>query len=283
LIEECGLAIQTVRPVTTFKSRRCVGLIPAAGYATRLGTLPHSKEIHPIGTYVDPNGSGLRPKVVSHYLLEKMRYARIDRAYFLLRDGKWDIAAHFKDGAAVDMFLAYLLVTLPYGTPYTLDVAYPFVYDSLIALGFPDILFSPDDAYTRLIEHQVKGGADVVLGLFPTDQPQASDVVAIDDRGRILQILTKPKQTTLSHTWGIAVWTPTFTEFLHSYLASLPTPTNDTRELFVGDVVQAGIKSGMRVEGVPVSDTPFLDIGTPENLARAIGEATIFDGGRIRK
>ena len=256
-------------------TRPLIGLIPAAGYATRLGTLPHSKEIHPIGTYPDPNGSGLRPKVVSHYLLEKMRNAGINRAYFIIREGKRDIAAHFKDGATVNMFLGYLLVTVPYGTPYTLDVAYPFVRDSLVALGFPDILFSPDDAYTRLIEHQVKSGADVVLGLFPADQPQATDVVAFDDRGRIMQILTKPTQTTLSHTWGIAVWTPTFTEFMHKYLAGRPIPTEDTRELFVGDLVQAGIECGMRVEGVYVSDTPFLDIGTPENLARAIRKASI--------
>jgi glucose-1-phosphate thymidylyltransferase len=62
---------------------------------------------------------------------------------------------------------------------------------------------------------------------------------------------------------------------MHNYLAGLPIPTKDTRELFVGDVVQAGIKRGLRVEGVPVSDTPFLDIGTPENLARAIHEASI--------
>jgi glucose-1-phosphate thymidylyltransferase len=256
-------------------TRRLIGLIPAAGYATRLGTLSHSKEIYPIGTYPDPNGSGLRPKVVSHYLLERMRYAGIDRAYFILREGKWDIAAHFKDGAKANMFLSYLLVTVPYGTPYTLDVAYPFVRDSLVALGFPDILFSPNDAYTRLIEHQAKSGADVVLGLFPTDQPQAADVVASDDRGRIMQILTKPTQTILSHTWGIAVWTPTFTEFMHNHLAGLPIPTRYTRELFVGDIVQAGIECGMRVEGVYVSDTPFLDIGTPENLARAICEASI--------
>jgi glucose-1-phosphate thymidylyltransferase len=255
--------------------RRLVGLIPAAGYATRLGVLPHSKEIQPIGTYFDPNGSGPRPKVVSHYLLEKMRHAGIDRAYFILRDGKWDIPAHFKDGAMVDMFLDYLLVTVPYGTPYTLDVAYPFVRDALVALGFPDILFSPDDAYTRLREHQLKSGVDVVLGLFPTDQPRATDAVAFDAQSRIVQILPKPTQTILSHTWGIAIWTPVFTEFMHDYLTGLPTPNKDSRELFVGDVVQAGIKSGLRVEGVPVSDTPFLDIGTPENLARAIQEASV--------
>jgi glucose-1-phosphate thymidylyltransferase len=256
-------------------TRRRVGLIPAAGYATRLGALPHSKEIQPIGTYLAPDGSGARPKVVSHYLLEKMRHAGIDRAYFILRDGKRDIAAHFKDGATVDMILDYLFVTVPYGTPYTLDVAYPLVGDCLVALGFPDILFSSDNAYTRLIEHQAKSGADVVLGLFPTDQPQATDVVAFDDQARIVQVLPKPRQTRLSHTWGIAVWTPAFTEFMHNYLAGLPIPTKDTRELFVGDVVQAGITSGLRVEGVTVSDTSFLDIGTPENLARAIREASL--------
>jgi glucose-1-phosphate thymidylyltransferase len=249
-------------------------LIPAAGYATRLGALPHSKEIQPIGAYSDPHGSGLRPKVVSHYLLEKMRHAGIDRAYVILRDGKWDIAAHFKDGAMVDMRLAYLWVTVPYGTPYTLDVAYPFVRDAIVALGFPDILFSPDDAYTRLIEHQATSGADVVLGLFPADHPQAADMVALDDQGRIGQILPKPKLTKLLHTWGIAIWVPAFTEFMHDYLASLPIPSKGTRELFVGHVIQAAIGSGFRVEGIHVSETPFLDIGTPENLARAITEAS---------
>jgi glucose-1-phosphate thymidylyltransferase len=253
-------------------TRRIVGLIPAAGRATRLGSIPHSKEVQPIGSYPDPQGGGARPKVVSHYLLEKMRAAGISEAYIILREGKWDIPAHFKDGAIVGLHLGYLIVTVPYGAPYTLDQAYPFVRDSLVALGFPDILFAGHDAFARVIAHQAASGADVVLGLFPTDQPHAVDMVAVDAGGRVATITPKPARTTLTHTWGIAAWTPAFTELMHHYLAERPVPTRHERELFVGDVMQEGINRGLNVQGVYISDTSYIDIGTPENLARVLQE-----------
>lgn len=251
---------------------RVIGLLPAAGYATRLGSISCSKEILPIGSWTGRGEVEARPKVVSHYLLEKMRRAGITEAFIIIREGKWDIPAHFKDGATLDMHLGYLLVTVPWGAPYTLDQAYPFVRASLVALGFPDILFSSDDAYERLIAHQARSSADVVLGLFPADRPSTMDVVATDDHGRIAKIISKPAHTTLTHTWGIAVWTPRFTEFLHDYLVGLPVPTENQAELFIGDVMQAGINKGLRVEGIHISDKPFLDIGLPENLARVLKE-----------
>ena len=39
-------------------------------------------------------------------------------------------------------------------------------------------------------------------------------------------------------------------------------------ELSVGAVIQAAIRAGLRIEGVPVSDVPDLDIGTPEGSAK---------------
>lgn len=252
--------------------RRVIGLLPAAGHATRLGPLPCSKEIYPISSRTRPDGKETRPKVVSHYLLEKMRRAGITEAFIIIREGKWDIPEHFKDGAIVDMSLGYLLVTVPWGAPYTLDRAYPFVRDDFVALGFPDILFSADDAYERIIAHQARTRADVVLGLFPADRPETMDVVDLEDGGRIARILPKPSKTSLKHTWGIAVWAPPFTEFLHEYLARLPVPTEKKSELFVGNVIQAGIDSGLRVEGIHVSDKPFVDIGLPENLGRVLRE-----------
>ena len=89
---------------------------------------------------VDDTGT-MRPKVVSHYLLEKMRLAGVSKAFVVLRDGKWDIPAYFGDGGMLDMNLAYLMMKLPYGAPYTADQAYPFLQHSLVAFGFPDILF----------------------------------------------------------------------------------------------------------------------------------------------
>jgi glucose-1-phosphate thymidylyltransferase len=49
-----------------------IGLIPAGGQATRIAPLPCSKELFPLGFSSMNSGQGMRPKVVCHYLLEKM-------------------------------------------------------------------------------------------------------------------------------------------------------------------------------------------------------------------
>ena len=159
-----------------------VGLLPAAGKATRLARLPCSKELYPIGFHDLGNGLGLHSKPVCIYLLEKMHLAGIRKAYIILRDGKWDIPGYLQDGRMLDMHIAYLMMHLPFGVPYTLDQAYPFLKNSLVALGFPDIIFKPDNAFIRLIARQNQSNADAVLGLFPANQPQKADMVDIGSR-----------------------------------------------------------------------------------------------------
>ena len=50
-----------------------VGLIPAGGAATRISPLPCSKELYPIGFRRIHGTAEQQPKVVCHYLFEKMR------------------------------------------------------------------------------------------------------------------------------------------------------------------------------------------------------------------
>lgn len=246
-------------------------MIPAAGKATRLSPLPCSKELYPIGSMQLSDGCRAKPKVVCQYLLERMQLAGITKAYIVLRDGKWDIPAYLGDGTNHGMNLAYVMMGLPYGTPYSVDQAFPFVKDAVVALGFPDILFKPGDGFIKLLSWQATGTADVVLGLFPADQPRKVDMVQLEDSGkRIRRIVIKPSQTHLHFTWGIAVWTPAFTAFMHNYVASKDVSVANHPELFVGSVIQAAIDDGMRVEGLQVSEDPFLDIGTPEDLVRAV-------------
>ncbi len=247
-------------------------MIPAGGQATRIAPLPCSKELYPVGFSSMNSGQEMRPKVVGHYLIEKMRLAGIKKIFIVLREGKWDIPAYFRDGAALDVHLAYLIMNLPFGAPYTLDQVYPFVQDALIALGFPDILFSPDDAFVQLLSRQRSSDADVILGLFPADQPGKGKVDMVDSGadGKVNQIVIKPRQTQLRHTWGIAVWTPVFTHFMHEYLAVARKSATHKPELFVGDIVQAAIGDGLQVEAVHVSGEPFLDIGIPDDLIRAV-------------
>ena len=248
--------------------RRVVAVIPAAGSAARLSPLPCSKELYPVGLQTDEGGAR-RPKVVAQYLLEHLRRAGIDKAFISLRKGKTDILEYFGDGSHLGIDLAYLVTRIPYGAPYTLDRAYEFVKHDLVTLGFPDILFDAENAFGALLQHQSQTHADVVLGLFPADRPDKCDMVEVDAAGAVTQIVIKQAGCALAETWGIAIWTPRFTEYMHCYLAA-HLAVAATKELYVGDVIRAALADGLRVEGVRVSDSPFIDIGTPDDLARAI-------------
>jgi len=247
-----------------------IGLIPAGGLATRIGPLPCSKELYPIGLRKLRGEQSLRPKVVCHYLLEKMKLAGVAKAYIVLREGKWDIPSYFRNGDIVDMPISYLVLSLPFGTPFTLDEAYPFVRDSVVAFGFPDILFRPDDAFVQLRTQLGSSSASVLLGLFPAHEPAKVDMVDIKQDRRVLRIIVKPTSTKLVYTWGIALWTPVFTEFMHDFVNGRKANCANQPEINVGNVIQAAIEDGLEVEAIPVSSKPYLDIGTPEGLAIAL-------------
>lgn len=249
----------------TIAPSEVIALLPAGGQATRLAPLPLSKELYPIGF----SEIG-KPKVVAHYLLEKMQRSGVQKAFFILKPGKWDIPAYFGDGAIVNLPLGYLTVHVPYGVPYTLDQAYPFVQNAIVVLGFPDILFQPEDAYAKILDRQRQTQADVVLGLFPTEQFQKAGMVEFDQSGRVLNIIEKPQQTDLKYMWAIAAWTPRFTEFLHQHLRQHSDRQPSSRELPIGDVIQKAINHGLPVEAEVFPNGSYLDVGTPDDLKRAV-------------
>ena len=253
--------------IRNYNIQSAIGLIPAAGTGSRIAPLSGSKELYPIGFRSTTDGN-LRPKVVCHYLLESMRLAGIRKAYVLLRDNKWDIPAYLGDGSLVDMNLGYLVVTALFGVPYTIERAYEFVQDAVVTLGFPDIIFQPQDAFVRLLAHLSDSEADLVLGVVPFDQPSKGGMVDFDTNGCVSFVVDKPQQSTLRYSWFTAAWTPSFTEFLHQYLVSQPFVP--TKEVLINDVIQAAIDSGLKVEVEVFENGNFLDIGTPEDLVRAV-------------
>jgi glucose-1-phosphate thymidylyltransferase len=256
-----------------------IGLLPAAGKATRISPLPCSKEIFPIGFGPIKIDNNLRPKVVSHYLLENMQRAGVRRAYIVLRSGKWDIPAYFGNGDLVGLHLGYLTTGSTQGVPYTLDQAYPFVNRFLVAMGFPDIILYPEDAFTHLVDRQVKSDADIVLGLFPASQSHKVDMILLDKDQSVREIHIKPSRTHLIYTWLIAVWTPTFSHFMHQFLLnvdrasdsdSIVSYASKNDELFMGDVIQAAIDHGLVVDKVIFRKGTYIDIGTREDMIAAM-------------
>ena len=249
--------------MSTAPRRRAVdalGLIPAAGRATRLGRLPCSKEVYPVGLAPE--------RVASSFALELLRRAGVARALVVLRDGKWDIPAYWLDGSAAGVDLAYVVVDDSPSVPATLDCAYPFARGENIALVFPDIVVEPRDALARVLARLQAGRAEVVLGVVPTDRPDKADMVELDRRGCLKAITIKPARTRLSQTWAVAAWRPEFSDFLHRYLARLPRTGT---EIHLSTVLTAALGEGLRIEAEVFPAGSHLDLGTPEDLERMLG------------
>ncbi len=269
-----------------------VALVPVAGTGNRIAPLPCSKELYPIGFRRDTQTGELRPKVASHYLLEKFRAAGVANAYVIVRDGKWDIPAYFGDGALVGMRLAYLVIAESLGPPDTLDRAYPFVRNRDVAFGFPDILCGPDDVFVRLLERFETTGADVVLALYRAHDHRRMDMVEVDEAGQVRAIVLKPTSTALRLTWLFAVWAPAFTECLHEFLAAERAERGRSGfdaavyrhqdaqgDVPVGAAFVFALTKGLGIHGLVFPEETYIDIGTPADLARAVALYTPGEAG----
>jgi glucose-1-phosphate thymidylyltransferase len=262
------IVVQRAPAMAPNRDRNYVGVIPAAGHATRLSPLPSSKELLVVGLR-DVGSRGARPMVVSQHLLENLREGGVRKAYFVVRHGKWDVPAYWGSGSEVGLDLAYVVITESPGVPYTIDAAYPFVRDAHVAFGFPDIICHPPDAFARVRARLEVTEADVVLGVFPVSLPSVCDGVALRGDGTIEDIVVHSPTTAPRLSWCIAMWSPRFTEFLHEHLRRRGDGT-DQPELAAGHVLRASLREGFVLHSVVFEDGGYLDIGTPEGLRRAL-------------
>ncbi len=248
---------------------RVVGLVPAAGQAKRIAPLPGSKELLPVGFHrVVVNGQvRVHPKVVSHYLLEAMARAGARNVYMVISKEKTDLMRYYGDGADLGISIAYLIIGHMGGMPYTLNQARPWLSDETVIFGMPDTIFSPPDAFAHLLARHAETRADLTLGLFPTEKHQRFGMVAVDTEDRVVRVVDKPAQTDLKFMWGIACWSPRFTQFMGEFL---PNPSSGEREVVLGDIFQAAADAHYDVRAVRFVDGDYVDVGTPEDLALAI-------------
>lgn len=217
-----------------------VGVVPAAGLATRLQPLETSKELLEVGD-----------RAVIDYLLERMRTGGADELRVVTRPEKADVIDHGRDAGA----------TVILGTPasaaesFSLGVAGLDPGD-LVLLGFPDTIWEPADGFARLVD-QLGGDDDAALGLFRTRDLSRSDVVVLSGE-RVTEIAVKPKKPPSDLIWGCAA-------ARRSALDGLAEHTE------AGTLLDELAKAG-RVRGVYLSDS-WVDIGTPESLERARASA----------
>jgi glucose-1-phosphate thymidylyltransferase len=214
-----------------------VGLIPAAGYGTRLAPLAGSKEVLRIGA-----------KPVMDYVVDRMHLAGCSRLRVVTRPEKTDVIAH-AEALGAEVILAY-----PETVAESFAVAMEGVpADDIVLLGFPDAIWEPEDGYRPLVA-AVEAGHEIALGLFQAPDLERSDVLSFDASGRIERIHIKPAKPPSEWIWGVAAARAR----AFDGLADAEWP---------GSYFDSLLVQGVELHGVPLSDA-YLDIGTKDALRR---------------
>ena len=165
---------------------RIVGVVPAAGHATRLQPRVGSKEVARV------NG---RP--VMDYLHDRMRLAEYTTLRVVTRPEKVDVIRHARDlGAEIVL-----------GRPATLADSLRLGIEGLTAstvvlVGFPDSVWMPVNGFVRLREALESTGTGVVLGLFTTRHPERCEIVSVEPDGTVTGIAFKPARPHSNVMWG---------------------------------------------------------------------------------
>lgn len=219
---------------------KLVGVIPAAGYATRLQPLSGSKEVIPVGG---------RP--VIDYTIDRMRVARCSELRVVTRPEKTDVIRHVQRRGA----------TVVLGHPGTSSESFVLGLegldpDDIVLLGWPDILWDGDDTYVILVE-AVEDGREVVLGLFETADDLARwDTVTVEESGRVIGVHPK-----LSNPPSRVVWAPA--------VARRRALDGLEKADWPGSHFDSLCRTGTPVYGIRLAGS-CTDIGTKEALERAL-------------
>jgi glucose-1-phosphate thymidylyltransferase len=240
-----------------------VGLIPAAGKATRLAPFRYPKELLPIGYELTAAG-GARPRAVAEYGVEAIKAAGIDHMFFVVAPWKLDVITYFGDGAQLGVSIGYLYQEEARGLPHAIDIAHPWTGGRHVALVLPDTILSPADALARLRARYLDSDADLALAVFPTEQAWRLGPVVLCG-GNVERVLDKPRGPAPANTWGAAIWGERFSCLLHEGLAQTgPQPG----EPVLGQFFDLAVRRGLKAVAVEFPGGSFEDAGTGEGIVR---------------
>jgi glucose-1-phosphate thymidylyltransferase len=237
------------------------GLIPAAGRASRLPGIDGSKELLPVP---DPDGAGHLAAI--EFGLRILLDCGIAHQHVVIAPGKTDIPDYLGNGERRGVRLSYTTIADSPSVPHSLDAAYHEVDGANVVLVFPDIMFEPRAAIASLLAKFSADECDVLLPIVPSIRGDKVDMVAADQTGRVEKITPKPGAGISGWTWVAAAWSPVFTAFLHRFLANVIEPSQHpgSAELYVGDVMNAALDSGLSIRAERIVDGESIDIGTPD-------------------
>lgn len=255
-----------MHPPTT---RPLVGLLPAAGRGTRLEPYRSPKELLPLMLRHGPDGTEAIPTPVCHLVLRSMRQAGAQRCVVVISNDKQEIPRTLGSGAEVGLTLAYVHQAEPRGLTDVVRCAQPWLEGADVVFGMPDTVVLPDDAVQRLHQRRLEQGADVMLGVFPTDEPERLAPVDVAEGGHVRGVHDKPGHRRWLNTWGVLAWGPAFTSFCCEWERERAAAGRG-HEGVISHAMEAARGAGLCVRALEFPAGVFVDLGTPRGLAASL-------------
>lgn len=251
-----------------------IGLLPAAGRGSRLGPIPCSKEIMPLGFQPNPASAEGRwqPVTAIETHLQALKVAGATQATIVISETKSDIVRYIGDGSRYGIPVVYLYQQELRGMPFALNLVTPWIGTGTTIFSMPDTLITPVDTLAQVVIHHQQQPSDLTLGLFYTTTPHKFGMIKLDTHGRVITFVDKPVETDLNLMWGLAAWSRRFTKFLDHFLASFSTYAS---ECVLSDVFLAALHNGLSVQAIILEDARYHDIGTPEDFQTVVREIAL--------
>ena len=178
------------------------------------------------------------------FLLERMEIVPCAEIRVVTRPEKRDVQSHARARGAL------VVEARPSSVGASLRAGASGLDGARVAVfGFPDTLWEPVDGLARLVG-RLGDDVQAVLGIFRAAEAARSDVVEFDGE-RVLAIEVKPERPRSDLVWGCAALR------VRTLRALGGEPG-----LALDRLARTGRVAGLRLED------PFVDIGTPEALAR---------------
>lgn len=230
-------------------AERVIGIVPAAGYGTRLGGLPYPKELLPITV------SGKQLLTVLESNLVQLAEAGVSEAVIVIRPHKAIIREYLGD-RRFGLTLHYVEQKEQLSKEGLPDaVASAFYRADLYFMLMGDVYFTAS-GMVRELRQAMEQRRNALAGVltWPTDEPHRFGIVQQQD-GRITSVVDKPVAAEApALMWGAVAFRPGFWPFVKG-----------ERETFSKALHRAA--QDFPVISVPASGK-YLDLGTPTSFAQ---------------
>lgn len=220
-----------------------IGILPAAGQATRLHGLPKFLLPIPDGLLIERHVKLMKP-------LSDMVYVPIKPDEYEYYDPYFDEMGCSSVDAFTRETMSQSVLSVYKWLDETRDSELEGT-DSNVLFGLPDTFIEDDRCYAKLAR-MVNAGVDVAVGVFETRPKQHRKLgMCVIEHGYLLDVIDKPKETNLKYAWGVLAWRPSFWDYI------------EPSDPHVGYALPRAIAAGLDVRTM-IMDGSYWDCGTPD-------------------